>query len=106
MILMASLDASAVPPPGPVAVEVVGGVEAAVEPAQDVPKGEAKEDLPLSPGDSILRDIGFDPLSEDYEDRVKGLFLDPDQLEEALNLIADLEMMIFARGTRLRRNLP
>ena len=58
MILMASLEASAVPPPGPAAVEVVGGVEAAVEPAQDVPKGKSKEDLSLGPGDSILRDIG------------------------------------------------
>ena len=91
MILMASLEASAVPPPGSAAVEVVGGVEAAVEPAQDVPKGKSKEDLSLSPGDSILRDIGFDPLSEDYKDRIKGLFLDSDQLEEALNLIADLD---------------
>ena len=105
MILMASLEASAVPPPGPGAVEVVGGVEAAVEPAQDVAKGESKEDLPLGPGDSILRDIGFDPLSEDYEDRVKGLFLDSDQLEEALNLIADLDNDDFRKRNEASKKL-
>lgn len=105
MILMASLEASAVPPPGPAAVEVVGGVEAAVEPAQDVAKGESKEDLPLGPGDSILRDIGFDPLSEDYEDRVKGLFLDSDQLEEALNLIADLDNDDFRKRNEASKKL-
>lgn len=105
MILMASLEASAVPPPGPAAVEVVGGVEAAVEPAQDVPKGKSKEDLPLGPGDSILRDIGFDPLSEDYKDRIKGLFLDSDQLEEALNLIADLDNDDFRKRNEASKKL-
>ena len=105
MILMASLEASAVPPPGPAAVEVVGGVEAAVEPAQDVPKGKSKEDLPLGPGDSILRDIGFDPLSEDYKDRIKGLFLDSDQLEGALNLIADLDNDDFRKRNEASKKL-
>ncbi|NRB43617.1 MAG: hypothetical protein HRU47_02310, partial [Verrucomicrobiales bacterium] len=102
---MASLEASAVPPPGPAAVEVVGGVEAAVEPAQDVPKGKSKEDLSLGPGDSILRDIGFDPLSEDYKDRIKGLFLDSDQLEEALNLIADLDNDDFRKRNEASKKL-
>ena len=58
---MASLVAWAVPPPDPAGVEVVGGVEASVEPDQASSDEEAKEDSPLGPGDSILRDIGFDP---------------------------------------------
>ncbi len=102
---MVSLGAWAVPPPDSAGVEVVGGVEAAVEPKQASFDEEAKEDLPLGSGDSILRDIGFDPLSKDYKDRVKGLFLDSDQLENALSLIADLDNDDFRKRNEASKKL-
>lgn len=102
---MVSLGAWAVPPPDPAGVEVVGGVEAAVEPEQASSDEDAKEDLPLGSGDSILRDIGFDPLSKDYKDRVKGLFLDSDQLENALSLIADLDNDDFRKRNEASKKL-
>ncbi len=102
---MVSLGAWAVPPPDSAGVEVVGGVEAAVEPEQASFDEEAKEDLPLGSGDSILRDIGFDPLSKDYKDRVKGLFLDSDQLENALSLIADLDNDDFRKRNEASKKL-
>jgi hypothetical protein len=102
---MVSLGAWAVPPPDLAGVEVVGGVEAAVEPEQASSDEEAKEDLPLGSGDSILRDIGFDPLSKDYKDRVKGLFLDSDQLENALSLIADLDNDDFRKRNEASKKL-
>ncbi|MDE0570366.1 MAG: hypothetical protein OSB44_06755 [Verrucomicrobiales bacterium] len=105
LLLMVSLGAWAVPPPDPAGVEVVGGVEAAVEPEQASSDEDAKEDLPLGSGDSILRDIGFDPLSKDYKDRVKGLFLDSDQLENALSLIADLDNDDFRKRNEASKKL-
>ena len=102
---MASLGAWAVPPPDPAGVEVVGGVEASVEPDQASSDEEAKEDSPLGPSDSILRDIGFDPLSKDYKDRVKSLFLDSDQLKSALSLIADLDNDDFRKRNEASRKL-
>ncbi|MEO1861297.1 MAG: hypothetical protein ABGZ19_15490 [Verrucomicrobiales bacterium] len=105
LLLMVSLGAWAVPPPDSAGVEVVGGVEAAVEPKQASFDEEAKEDLPLGSGDSILRDIGFDPLSKDYKDRVKGLFLDSDQLENALSLIADLDNDDFRKRNEASKKL-
>lgn len=106
LLLLASLGAWAVPPPDPAAeVEVVGGVEAAVEPKRASSDEEAKEDPSLGPGDSILRDIGFDPLSKDYKDRVKGLFLDSDQLDNALGLIADLDNDDFRKRNEASKKL-
>jgi len=105
LLLLASLAAWAVPPPDPVGVEVVGGVEAAVEPKRASSDEEAKEDSSLGPGDSILRDIGFDPLSKDYKDRVKGLFLDSDQLDNALGLIADLDNDDFRKRNEASKKL-
>ncbi len=106
LLLLASLGAWAVPPPDPAAeVEVVGGVEAAVEPKRASSDEEAKEDSSLGPGDSILRDIGFDPLSKDYKDRVKGLFLDSDQLDNALGLIADLDNDDFRKRNEASKKL-
>ncbi|MDP6858820.1 MAG: hypothetical protein QF426_03270 [Verrucomicrobiales bacterium] len=105
LLLLASLAAWAVPPPDPVGVEVVGGVEAAVEPKRASSDEEAKEDPSLGPGDSILRDIGFDPLSKDYKDRVKGLFLDSDQLDNALGLIADLDNDDFRKRNEASKKL-
>ena len=102
---MVSLGAWAVPPPDPAGVEVGGGVEVAVEPEQASSDEEAKEDLPLGPSDYILRDIGFDPLSKDYKDRVKGLFLDSDQLENALSLIADLDNDDFRKRNEASKKL-
>ena len=102
---MASLGAWAVPPPDPAGVEVVGGVEAAVDPKQASSDEEAKEDPPLGPGDSILRDIGFDPLSKDYKDRVRGLFLNSDQLKNALSLIADLDNDDFRKRNEASKKL-
>ena len=106
LLLLASLGAWAAPPPDPAAeVEVVGGVEAAVEPKRASSDEEAKEDPSLGPGDSILRDIGFDPLSKDYKDRVKGLFLDSDQLDNALGLIADLDNDDFRKRNEASKKL-
>ena len=105
LLLLASLGAWAVPPPDPAGVEVVGGVEAAVEPKQVSSDEEAKEDPLLGPGESILRDIGFDPLSKDYKDRVKGLFLDSDQLDNALGLIADLDNDDFRKRNEASKKL-
>ena len=105
LLLLASLGAWAVPPPDPAGVEVVGGVEAAVEPKRVSSDEEAKEDPSLGPGDSILRDIGFDPLSKDYKDRVKGLFLDSDQLDNALGLIADLDNDDFRKRNEASKKL-
>jgi len=104
MLLMASLGVWAVPPPDREGVEVVGGVEAAVEPQSSSDAG-AEGDLPLGPGDSILRDVGFDPLSKDYKDSVKGLFLDSDQLENALSLIADLDNDDFRKRNEASKKL-
>ena len=84
---------------------MVGGVEAAVEPKRASSDEEAKEDPSLGPGDSILRDIGFDPLSKDYKDRVKGLFLDSDQLDNALGLIADLDNDDFRKRNEASKKL-
>lgn len=105
LLLLSLLGAWAVPPPDPAGVEVVGGVEAAVEPKRASSDEEAKEDPSLGPGDSILRDIGFDPLSKDYKDRVKGLFLDSDQLDNALGLIADLDNDDFRKRNEASKKL-
>ena len=104
MLLMASLEALAVPPPDRKGVELVGGVEAAAEPqgsSEELPE----ENPSLSPGDSILRDVGYDPLSKDYKDRVKGLFLNSDQLENALKLIDDLDNDDFRKRNEASKKL-
>ena len=104
MLLMASLEALAVPPPDREGVELVGGVEAAAEPqgsSEELPE----ENPSLSPGDSILRDVGYDPLSKDYKDRVKGLFLNSDQLENALKLIDDLDNDDFRKRNEASKKL-
>jgi hypothetical protein len=104
MLLMASLEVWAVPPPDRGGVELVGGVEAAAEP-QGISEVRSEEEPSLGPGDSILRDVGYDPLSKDYKDRVKGLFLNSDQLENALKLIADLDNDDFRKRNEASKKL-
>ena len=75
-----------------IALEVVGGVEAAPEPAGSgaEEKGEADK-WPLSAGDSILVDLELNPEGEGFEDKAASLFLEQEKLEQVMEKISDLD---------------
>ena len=92
-----------------VAVEIVGGVEAAAEPEDDsaavkekaADKAEDEESEPAEPksaSESILTDLDFDPSDERYAEKAAELFLEPEELANVVKQIADLD----AEDFRLR----
>lgn len=116
LLVMVSVTAWAVPPPEPGAVEVVGGVEVAADPEKVLDKNgrvadsaeEAKKEEkgpPLSPGDSILKDIDFDPRSDGYDEKIASLFLEQKQLEEVLRQMTNLDDDDFRRRNDASKKL-
>ena len=54
-------------------------------------ESENDEEDNLDVGDSILRDIGFDPLSDSFIENIKSLLFSQNQLDEVSQLIIDLD---------------
>ena len=71
-----------------IALEVVGGVEAAPEPeGSGAEEKDEAEKWPLSAGDSILVDLELNPEEEGFEDKAASLFLEQEKLEQVMEKI-------------------
>jgi hypothetical protein len=91
-----------------IALEVVGGVEAAPEPegsGERDGKNSEEERQPLSVGDSILKDLELDPRGEGYERKTASLFLDQVHLEKVMEQISDLDAEDFRKRNEASKAL-
>tara|TARA_Y100000589_G_scaffold133043_2_gene127112 strand:+ start:1115 stop:2875 length:1761 start_codon:yes stop_codon:yes gene_type:complete len=68
-------------------------------------ESENDEEDNLDVGDSILRDIGFDPLSDSFIENIKSLLFSQNQLDEVSQLIIDLDSDDFRKRNEASKKL-
>ena len=66
---------------------------------------ENDEEDNLDAGDSILRDIGFDPLSDSFIEKIKSLLFSQTQLDEVSQMIIDLDSDDFRKRNEASKKL-